>query len=303
MLIHPQFDPVALHLGPLAIRWYGLMYLAAFIMFLWFGRLRTRQPHIAAEGWSGRDLDDMLFYGVLGVILGGRLGYVLFYKADWYFAHPLDIFKVWEGGMAFHGGFLGVVVAMMLYARMRGRSWMQVTDFIAPMVPCGLAAGRLGNFINGELWGRVASPNLPWAMMFPQAQGEDREWLLSHAQQAITSGVQAVFDQYHMLPRHPSQLYQFAGEGVLFFILLWLYARKPRPMGAVSGAFLLGYGVFRFAAEFAREPDNFLGLLAANLSMGQWLSLPMILVGIVMLVWAYRRAGRNGNGANAQAHA
>ena len=289
MLIHPQFDPVALHLGPLAIRWYGLMYLAAFIMFLWFGRLRTRQPHIAAEGWSGRDLDDMLFY-----------------KADWYFAHPLDIFKVWEGGMAFHGGFLGVVVAMMLYARMRGRSWMQVTDFIAPMVPCGLAAGRLGNFINGELWGRVASPNLPWAMMFPQAQGEDREWLLSHAQQAVTSGVQAVFDQYHMLPRHPSQLYQFAGEGVLFFILLWLYARKPRPMGAVSGAFLLGYGVFRFLAEFAREPDNFLGLLAANLSMGQWLSLPMILAGIAMLAWAYRRNGRagsNGNGAKTQAHA
>ncbi|WP_343618948.1 prolipoprotein diacylglyceryl transferase, partial [Ralstonia sp.] len=226
MLIHPQFDPVALHLGPLAIRWYGLMYLAAFIMFLWFGRLRTRQPHIAAEGWSGRDLDDMLFYGVLGVILGGRLGYVLFYKPDWYFAHPLDIFKVWEGGMAFHGGFLGVVVAMMLYARMRGRSWMQVTDFIAPMVPCGLAAGRLGNFINGELWGRVSSPNLPWAMMFPQAQGEDREWLLSHAQEAVTSGVQALFDQYHMLPRHPSQIYQFLGEGVLFFILLWLYARK-----------------------------------------------------------------------------
>lgn len=206
--------------------------------------------------------------------------------------------------MAFHGGFLGVVVAMMVYARMRGRSWMQVTDFIAPMVPCGLAAGRLGNFINGELWGRVASPNLPWAMMFPQAQGEDREWLLSHAQQALTSGVQAVFDQYHMLPRHPSQLYQFAGEGVLFFILLWLYARKPRPMGAVSGAFLLGYGVFRFLAEFAREPDNFLGLLAANLSMGQWLSLPMILAGIAMLAWAYRRNDRAGsNGAKTQAHA
>jgi phosphatidylglycerol:prolipoprotein diacylglycerol transferase len=240
---------------------------------------------------------------VLGVILGGRLGYVLFYKADWYLAHPLDIFKVWEGGMAFHGGFLGVVIAMMLYARLRGRSWMQVTDFIAPLVPCGLAAGRLGNFINGELWGRVSSPNLPWAMLFPQAQGEDQAWLASHAQQAITSGVQAVFDQYHMLPRHPSQLYQFAGEGVLFFILLWLYARKPRPMGAVSGAFLLGYGCFRFLAEFAREPDNFLGLLAMNLSMGQWLSLPMILAGVAILVWAYRRAGHNGNDAQAQAHA
>lgn len=266
MLIHPQFDPVALHLGPLAIRWYGLMYLAAFIMFLWFGRLRTRQPHIAAEGWTGRDLDDMLFYGVLGVILGGRLGYVLFYKPDWYFAHPLDIFKVWEGGMAFHGGFLGVVVAMMLYARMRGRSWMQVTDFIAPMVPCGLAAGRLGNFINGELWGRPAPADLPWAMVFPQANDG--------------------------IARHPSQIYQFLGEGVLLFVLLWAYARKPRATGQISGVFLTGYGVLRFVAEYFREPDDFLGLRALNWSQGQWLSLPMIVAGIAIFVWATRRNER-----------
>ena len=300
MLIHPNFDPVAIHLGPLAVRWYGLMYLVAFVSAIVIGRLRLRLPYVAAQGWTVKDIDDMLFYGVLGTILGGRIGYVIFYKASYYAAHPLDIFKVWEGGMSFHGGFLGVTLAMVIFAYQRRRTWLQVTDFVAPMVPLGLAAGRLGNFINGELWGRVASPNLPWAMMFPQAQGEDREWLLSHAHEAVTSGVQALFDQYHMLPRHPSQIYQFLGEGVLFFILLWLYARKPRPTGAVSGAFLLGYGVFRFAAEFAREPDNFLGLLAANLSMGQWLSLPMILIGIAMLVWSYRRAG---NGAKNQAHA
>ncbi|QET00784.1 MULTISPECIES: prolipoprotein diacylglyceryl transferase [Cupriavidus] len=263
MLVHPQFDPVAIHLGPLAIRWYGLMYLAGFIMFLWFGRLRVRQPHNFLRGWTTRDLDDLLFYGVLGVILGGRLGYVLFYKPTYYLSHPLEIFKVWEGGMAFHGGFLGVLVAVWVFARLRGRSWFEVTDFIAPLIPCGLAAGRIGNFINGELWGRPT--DLPWGMIFPQA-GDN-------------------------IPRHPSQLYQFAGEGVALFIILWFYSRKPRPTAAVSGLFLLGYGVFRFLAEYTREPDNFLGLLALNFSMGQWLSLPMILAGVIMMVWAYRRAG------------
>ncbi|MBO4119535.1 prolipoprotein diacylglyceryl transferase [Cupriavidus gilardii] len=261
MLIHPNFDPIAIHLGPLAIRWYGLMYLAGFIMFMWFGRIRLRQPQVAAQGWTARDIDDLLFYGVLGVILGGRLGYVLFYKPSFYLSHPLDIFKVWEGGMAFHGGFLGVVIAMWVFSKVRGRPWMEVTDFIAPMIPCGLAAGRLGNFINGELWGRPT--DLPWGMVFPQA-GDN-------------------------IARHPSQLYQFAGEGVALFVILWLFARHPRPMGAVSGAFLLGYGVFRFLAEFAREPDNFLGLLALNFSMGQWLSLPMIVAGAAMMWWAYRR--------------
>ncbi|TMS56716.1 prolipoprotein diacylglyceryl transferase [Imbroritus primus] len=269
MLTHPQFDPIAVQIGPLAIHWYGLMYLLAFVMFLWFGRLRIRQPHIAAQGWQARDLDDMLFYGVLGVILGGRLGYVLFYKPSYYVANPLDLFKVWEGGMAFHGGFLGVVVAMWLFGRARQRSWLQVTDFIAPMVPCGLAAGRLGNFINGELWGRPT--DVPWGMVFPQA-GDG-------------------------IARHPSQLYQFAGEGVALFVLLWLFARKPRPVGAVSGAFLAGYGFFRFIAEFAREPDSYLGLLALNLSMGQLLSLPMIAAGIAMMAWAYRRAPAPSSGA------
>lgn len=262
MLTHPQFDPIALQLGPLAIHWYGLMYLLAFVMFLWFGRLRLRQPHIAAQGWQARDLDDMLFYGVLGVILGGRLGYILFYKPAFYLAHPLDIFKVWEGGMAFHGGFLGVVIAMWWFGRARQRHWLQVTDFIAPMVPCGLAAGRLGNFINGELWGRPT--DVAWGMIFPQA-GDG-------------------------IARHPSQLYQFAGEGVALFVLLWLFARQPRPMGAVSGAFLMGYGFFRFIAEFAREPDQYLGLLTFGLSMGQLLSVPMMLVGVALMVWAYRRA-------------
>ncbi len=172
MIIHPNFDPVAIHLGPLAVRWYGLMYLVGFIAAIVVGRIRLKLPHVAAQGWTAKDIDDMMFYGVLGTVLGGRLGYVLFYKADFYFAHPLDVFKVWEGGMSFHGGFLGVTLAMVLFAWQRKRHWLQVTDFVAPMVPTGLAAGRLGNFINGELWGRVTDPHAPWAMMFPGAMRE-----------------------------------------------------------------------------------------------------------------------------------
>jgi len=257
MFVHPQFDPIALQLGPLAIRWYGLMYLIGFALILVVGRtaIRTR-PYSTL---SARDLDDVLFYGILGTILGGRLGYVLFYKFHDYLADPLAILKVWEGGMSFHGGFLGVLAGVWLFARTRKRAWLDVTDFIAPLVPLGLAAGRLGNFINGELWGRPTDG--AWAMVFPQV---DR------------------------LPRHPSQLYQFALEGLALFALLWWYSAKPRPRGAVSALFLVGYGGFRFIAEFAREPDSFLGVLAGGMTMGQWLSLPMIAAGIGLFWWSRR---------------
>ena len=258
MLIHPQFDPVALQLGPLAIHWYGLMYLAGFMTFLWLGRKRIatlNDPLI-----NSKLLDDIMFYGVLGVILGGRLGYVLFYKAAYYFAHPLEIFAVWQGGMSFHGGFLGVLIAMAWFAHRHRLRWLQLTDFIAPLVPPGLAFGRFGNFINGELWGRPT--DVPWAMIFPKVDN---------------------------LPRHPSQLYEFALEGVLLFTLLWLYARKPRPVGAVSGLFLIGYGSLRFLVEFTREPDDFLGLLSLGMSMGQWLSLPMVIAGVLLMVFSLRR--------------
>jgi phosphatidylglycerol:prolipoprotein diacylglycerol transferase len=237
------------------------MYLVGFILFVVLGRKRARQ--MLLTGWHPRDIDDMLFYGVLGVILGGRLGYVLFYKPLYYLVHPLEIFQVWQGGMSFHGGFLGVLIGLAFYARKRGRRWLDVTDFVAPLCPLGLAAGRLGNFINGELVGRVTSG--PWAMVFPQVDN---------------------------LPRHPSQLYELALEGVLLFVILWWYASRHRPMGAVSGLFLLGYGTMRFIAEFAREPDNFLGYLAGGFTMGQWLSLPMIVAGFLMMIWAYRRAGK-----------
>ena len=264
MLVHPQFNPIALSLGPVQIHWYGLTYLVAFGLFLWLASLRVRQPQHANAGWTRRDVEDLLFWGVLGVVLGGRLGYVLFYKPGYYAGNPLEALMVWKGGMSFHGGLLGVLAALALYARARGRRFFEVTDLIAPCVPTGLASGRIGNFINGELWGRAADPSLPWAMVFPQ------------------SGT--------TLPRHPSQLYQFALEGLLLFVLLWLYARRPRALGEVSGAFLVGYGVLRFVAEYFREPDGFLGLLALNMSMGQWLCVPMVLAGAVIWMRASRRA-------------
>ncbi|PMS14808.1 prolipoprotein diacylglyceryl transferase [Trinickia dabaoshanensis] len=297
MLIHPNFDPIAIHLGPLAVRWYGLMYLVGFMLAIVVARLRLRMPHVAAQGWTAKDIDDILFYGVIGTILGGRLGYVLFYKADYYFTHPLDIFKVWQGGMSFHGGFLGVTLAMVLFAYQRKRTWLQVTDFVAPMVPTGLAAGRLGNFINGELWGRVTSPDAPWAMLFQSASPDDAIWLAKHPQLAAQWHLADVFAKYHMLPRHPSELYEIALEGVTLFLVLWFFTRKPRPVGAASAVFLIGYGLARFIVEFAREPDDFLGLLALGFSMGQWLSLPMIVAGIALLVWSYRRRGTAPAGA------
>ena len=279
MLIHPQFNPVAIHLGPLAIRWYGLMYLAGFIFFIILGNARIRK---GLTSFTSKMLDDLLFYGVLGVVIGGRLGYVLFYQPAQYLADPLAILKVWEGGMSFHGGFLGVLVAMWLFARRHQMRFLTVTDFIAPLVPLGLAFGRLGNFINGELWGRVTSPTAPWAMLFPEAAAEDR------AAAATRLDWQNWYAQYGALPRHPSQLYEFALEGVLLFIILWVYTSRPRALGKASALFMMGYGVFRFIVEFTREPDSFLGLLSLGLTMGQWLSLPMIIIGAWLWSWSGR---------------
>ena len=267
MLIHPHIDPVALQIGPLAIHWYGLTYLAAFGLFMVLGLRRLKhEPFASITGdgaWRRADVEDILFLGVMGVVIGGRLGYCLFYKPAHYLAHPLEVFAVWQGGMSFHGGMLGVMAAMAWFARSRGKPFLQVMDFVAPCIPTGLAAGRIGNFINGELWGRVADPSLPWAMVFRGAGSS---------------------------PRHPSQIYQFLMEGLLLFVLLWLYGRKERAPGQVASAFLTGYGVFRFIAEYFREPDAHLGLLSLGMSMGQWLSLPMIVVGAGLWWWFGQRA-------------
>ena len=260
-LMHPQPDPVAFSLGPLAVHWYGLMYLLAFALFLLLGRMRIRQPHIAAQGWKKEDLDDMLFYGMLGVIIGGRLGEVLFYEPARYFANPLSIFKIWEGGMSFHGGFIGVMIGMLVWSRKAGRRLGDVYDFIAPLVPLGYACGRIGNFINAELPGRLADPSLPWAMIWPGVQG----------------------------PRHPSPLYQALVDGVLVFLILWPYAARQRPRWAAGAMFTLLYGCARFCTEYFRVPDWQITVLGLPITSGQVLSLPMIIVGAGVLVWAYRR--------------
>ena len=259
MLQHPQIDPVAISLGPLKVHWYGLTYLVGFLAGWWLGRLRARKP------WSPItevQISDLLFYLALGVILGGRFGYVVFYNFDAFLADPLWLFRVWEGGMAFHGGLLGVIIAMWWYGRKIDRGFWQLADFVAPLVPIGLGAGRIGNFINGELWGKPT--DVPWGMVFRTAPDS--------------------------LARHPSQLYQFALEGVALFVILWWFSAKPRPRMAVSGLFLLAYGVFRFLVEFVRQPDPQLGYLAFDwLTMGQVLSFPMILAGAALMFIAYRR--------------
>lgn len=258
MFTHPQFDPIAIHIGSFGIHWYGLMYLLGFLAFLALGKWQI--SHRKWHGWTIPMLDDALFFGALGVILGGRLGYVLFYQLDYFMQHPAEIFAVWQGGMSFHGGFLGVLAAMWLFGRKYHLKWLAIMDFIAPLVPIGLGAGRMGNFINAELWGRVT--NADFGMIFPNVDN------------AL---------------RHPSQLYEFALEGIVLFMMLWIYSARPRATGTISVLFLIGYGSFRFLVEYTREPDAYLGLLSMGLSMGQWLSLPMVIAGLVMFAFYQKR--------------
>ena len=260
MLKYPQIDPVAFSIGPIKAHWYGLMYLVGFIAGWWLGRVRAGRP---GSGWRKEQVGDLLFYVALGIVLGGRLGYMLFYTVLTPSDAGMQFWEVWKGGMSFHGGLLGVMVAMWIYGRRHGRSFFEVADFVAPLVPIGLGAGRIGNFINGELWGKVSTA--PWAMVFPDPRA---------------GGV----------ARHPSQLYEALLEGVALFLLLWLYAWRPRPVMAVSAVFLMLYGIFRFLVEFVREPDAHIGYVAFGwLTMGHILTVPMIIAGIVMLWWAYGR--------------
>lgn len=258
MIDYPQIDPIALDLGLIQIRWYGLTYLAGLAGAWWLLDRRARQ---SGGIWTAEQVSDLVFNCAVGLIIGGRLGSVVFYNLPYYLSHPLDIFKIWQGGMSFHGGLIGVIVAMALFGRSRDKRFFAISDFVAPVVPIGLGFGRIGNFINAELWG--APSTVAWAMVFPGA-GE--------------------------LPRHPSQLYEAFLEGLVLFIVLWLFSSRPRPLMSVSGLFLVLYGIFRFIVEFVREPDANIGYLAGNwLTMGQVLSTPMILVGIILLYLAYRR--------------
>ncbi|MFZ1873947.1 MAG: prolipoprotein diacylglyceryl transferase [Chania sp.] len=278
-LAFPEFDPVIFSIGPVSLHWYGLMYLVGFIFAMWLASRRANKP---GSGWTKDEAENMLYAGFLGVFIGGRVGYVLFYNLPLFLDNPLYLFKVWDGGMSFHGGLLGVILVMLWFAHRTKRTFFQVSDFIAPLIPFGLGAGRLGNFINGELWGRVTT-NTPWAMLFPGSRSEDI------AIAAADPSLLPILNQYGVLPRHPSQLYEMVLEGVVLFIILNLFIRKPRPMGAVSGLFLIGYGVFRIIVEAFRQPDAQLGLFDGVVSMGQILSVPMVVAGIIVMIWAYRR--------------
>ena len=271
MLSYPEIDPVALSLGPFKVHWYGLMYLLAFAGVWILGRYRASRPE---SHWNAQMVDDVVFYGVIGTIVGGRLGYILFYGFDQILDNPLSIFKIWEGGMSFHGGFIGVMTAFWLFGRRHGLGLWQVADFIAPFVPPGLLAGRIGNFINGELWGYPT--DVAWGMRVPCEK-------LGEYCRGLPPGTE------WSPPLHPSQLYEAALEGIVLFAILWIFSSKPRPTMAVSGVFLLCYGIFRFLVEFVRLPDAHIGYLAFDwVTMGQVLTLPMILAGFILLLLAYR---------------
>lgn len=262
-LSFPQFDPVIFEIGPIGLRWYGLMYLIGFIFARWLAVRRAQRPN---SGWTVEQIDNLLFNGFLGVFLGGRIGYVLFYQFDYFLQEPTYLFRVWEGGMSFHGGLIGVILSMLITAKLQKRHFWATADFVAPLIPFGLGMGRIGNFINDELWGRVT--DVSWAVLFPSGG---------------------------YLPRHPSQLYEAFLEGLVLFFILNTFIKKPRSTGAVAGLFLVGYGTFRFIVEFFREPDPQLGLyFGQHISMGQILSLPMIILGALIMTIAYKKAAKKG---------
>lgn len=276
------FDPVAFSIGPLEVHWYGITYLLAFLFFWALGTWIANNRKW--WGWTGQEVGDFLFYGMLAVVLGGRLGYVFFYSFDNLLEDPLFLFRITQGGMSFHGGLIGALVAMWWFGRRTGRGFWQVSDFVAPLVPVGLGLGRLGNFIGGELWGR--SSDAPWAMIFANSI-QPGGWQSAELEAAWRSGT------LDHLARHPSQLYQSLGEGLALFVVLAVYSRRPRPTAAVSGLFLIGYGCFRFMAEFFREPDDHIGFIMGEwLTMGMLLSLPMVLAGMVIMAFAYRSRGK-----------
>ncbi len=259
VLPYPNIDPIALELGPLAIRWYSLAYIVGLVGGWRYCRWLAGRPPKAIEPAA---FDDFLLWATLGVVLGGRLGYVLFYKPGFYFANPLEILAVWQGGMSFHGGAAGVILALILFAAKRGVSWLSLGDVVVCAVPIGLFLGRLANFVNGELYGRAG--DVPWAMVFPHDPDQ--------------------------IPRHPSQLYEAGLEGIVLFVLLYLLVRRgwlERP-GAIGGAFLAGYGLARIIVEFFRQPDAHLGYLLGFTTMGQVLSLPLVIAGAILMVWGHR---------------
>ncbi|WP_323841649.1 MULTISPECIES: prolipoprotein diacylglyceryl transferase [unclassified Moraxella] len=280
-IFHPQYNPVALNLGFIELHWYGLMYMLAFLSAYILATWRAKKY----GDLSTEMVSDLVFFGAMGVILGGRIGYVILYNFGEFISNPAYIFRVWEGGMSFHGGFVGVIIAMLWFAKKYQKHPFTILDFIAPCVPLGLLFGRIGNFINGELWGRVSHGDYAHLMYFPQAIAADYE-LINQNPDLISIATQ--FGEYYLLPRHPSQLYQAFTEGVVLFITLWFFSAKPRPRYAISALFLLGYGISRFTTEFFRQPDIGYELIFGWMSKGQLYSLPMIFFGVILMVLAYK---------------
>lgn len=274
----PNIDPILFSVGPISLHWYGAMYLFGVLGALFLANRRIKQSN---SGWTKSQVENLLFWGFIGLFIGGRLGYTFFYNFKAFLQDPSVLFRVWEGGMSFHGGLIGALVVIAIFAIRTGKLFFQVSDFVAPLIPIGLMFGRLGNFINGELWGRVTESSI--GMLFPTSAGADASFVRAHPEW---------FNLYvecgNLLPRHPSQLYEMLFEGIVLFIILNLFIRKPRPVGSVSGLFLLLYGVFRFIIEFFRQPDEQLGLFFSFISMGQILCLPMIIFGAIFIYGAYR---------------
>ncbi|URJ32624.1 prolipoprotein diacylglyceryl transferase [Blochmannia endosymbiont of Camponotus sp.] len=274
-------NPVIFKIGPISLHWYGVMYGLGFIYAMWSLSYRMRHSNSTSCAWTHTDVEHLLYLCFLGVLLGGRIGYVLFYQWSFFSKNLLWIFKIWEGGMSFHGGLIGVIISIAWFSYKKHRPFFQISDFVVPAVPFGLGLGRLGNFINGELWGRIAV-DLPWAMLFPNSVYQDLLILSDHPEW------ESLFDSYGVLPRHPSQLYEMFLEGIILFIIISKFIRQPHPVGSVSGLFLICYGVFRIVAEIFRQPDSQLGLINNIATMGQILSCPMIISGMIIIYIAYR---------------
>ncbi|BGI50994.1 MAG: prolipoprotein diacylglyceryl transferase [Arsenophonus endosymbiont of Ceratovacuna japonica] len=277
-IVFPNINPILLSLGPLNIHWYGLMYLMGFIFALWLGKRRANKVN---SDWTKDEVENLLYISFFGVFIGGRLGYVIFYNLSELINNPLYLFKIWNGGMSFHGGLIGVLCVIWWYSNNKNRNFLQVTDFVSPLIPFGLGMGRIGNFINGELWGRLTL-NTKWAMLFPGSRDNDVQ-IVSQNYSLLP-----VLKHYGVLPRHPSQIYEMFFEGIILFIILNLFICKSRPIGSVSGLFLISYGIFRIFVEFFRQPDVHLGLFY-GISMGQILSIPMIIIGIIIMIYAYKK--------------
>lgn len=270
----PHFNPIIFSIGPISAHWYGLMYIISFLFAIWFGNKNNINKN---NLWNKQDINKLFYSIFLGVCIGGRIGYIIFYNFSYFSKNVLSIFKTWEGGMSFHGGLLGAIIVIFYFSLKYKKKFLEISDFLVPLVPFSLGAGRLGNFINGELWGRVA-PNISYAMLFPNSIYEDLQFIKNNPQ------FQPLLEKYGALPRHPSQLYEFFLEGIILFIIIYLFNRKKRPIGSISGLFLILYGTFRITIEFFREPDPQIGLLNNMITMGQILSLPMIIIGVIIII-------------------